>query len=60
MLTLVKMILMKVAYLSSMEIDDIKASDHNYFNLKLLRELSPISNNKGMNSLNAAVDQGDF
>ena len=62
MLKFVKMLLMKVPYLSSMDIDDnsLEANDHNYFNLKLLKDLSTITNNKGMSSLLAAVDQGNF
>jgi hypothetical protein len=53
---------MKVPYLSSMDIADnsLEANDHNYFNLKLLKDLSAITNNKGMSSLLAAVDQGNF
>lgn len=55
----VRLVLLKLTYLSS-ESEESTQDDPKYFNMKLLKELSLITNNKGMTPLMTAVDQSAF
>jgi len=56
-LKFVKSMIMKLAFLSSVEDDE--DFDPKFFNLKLLRDLSLIKNNKGYTPLLLSVDEGN-
>ncbi len=53
----VKSMIMKIAFLSSLE--DEEDFDPKYFNLKLLRELSTLKNNKGYTPILLAIEDGN-
>ena len=53
------MILVKLSFLSSSE-ENTEDLDPKYFNMKNVREMSLIANNKGVTPLIAAVEQNNF